>query len=80
ASHNGIQVDSSYNLTEEQADAILAFRLHRLKGLEQDKIVNEFKELIDRIKYIISILSEIKELICVGKDEHVEIRDNYGDQ
>ncbi|ABI82508.1 DNA gyrase subunit A [Francisella tularensis] len=80
ASYYGIQVDSSYNLTEEQADAILALRLHRLTGLEQDKIVNEFKELIDRIKYLISILSDIKELICVVKDELVEIRDNYGDQ
>lgn len=80
ASHYGIQVDSSYNLTEEQADAILALRLHRLTGLEQDKIVNEFKELIDRIKYLISILSDINELIRVVKDELVEIRDNYGDQ
>ncbi|MDE4947110.1 hypothetical protein NAI56_11230, partial [Francisella tularensis subsp. holarctica] len=74
------QDDSSYNLTEEKADAILALRLHRLTGLEQDKSVNEFKELIDRIKYLISILSDIKERICVGKDELVEIRDNYGDQ
>ncbi|MDE4986627.1 hypothetical protein NAI35_12600, partial [Francisella tularensis subsp. holarctica] len=54
-------------------------RLHRLTGLEQDRIVNEFKELIDRIKYLISIVSDIKELICVVKDELVEIRDNYGD-
>ncbi|MDE5022876.1 hypothetical protein NAI81_11115, partial [Francisella tularensis subsp. holarctica] len=36
--------------------------------------------IIDRIKYLISILIDIKELICVVKDELVEIRDNYGDQ
>lgn len=67
ASHYGIQADSSYNLTEEQAEAILALRLHRLTGLEQDKITNEFKELIERIKYLIGILSDVSELIRVVK-------------
>ncbi|MFV9975258.1 MAG: DNA gyrase C-terminal beta-propeller domain-containing protein, partial [Francisella endosymbiont of Hyalomma scupense] len=55
-------------------------RLHRLTGLEQDKIINEFKELIDRIKYLISILSDVNELIRVVKEELVKIRDKYGDQ
>ncbi|MCL4110926.1 UNVERIFIED_CONTAM: hypothetical protein GTU68_030118 [Idotea baltica] len=75
-----IQTDASYNLTEEQAEAILALRLHRLTGLEQDKITNEFKELIERIKYLIGILSSQEELIRVIKEELVEIRDNFGDE
>lgn len=80
ASHYGIQADTSYNLTQEQAEAILALRLHRLTGLEQDKITNEFKELIERIKYLIGILSDTNELIRVVKEELVEIRNNYGDE
>lgn len=80
AVHYGIQTDASYNLTEEQAEAILALRLHRLTGLEQDKITNEFKELIERIKYLIGILSSQEELIRVIKEELVEIRDNFGDE
>ncbi|APC96203.1 DNA gyrase subunit A [Francisella frigiditurris] len=77
--HYGIQENALYNLTEEQAEAILALRLHRLTGLEQDKIVSEFKELIDRIKYLIGILSNVEELIRVVKEELVEIRENFGD-
>ena len=80
AMHYGIQTDSSYNLTEEQTDAILALRLHRLTGLEQDKIINEFKELVEKIKYLIGILSSQEELIRVIKEELIEIRDNYGDK
>jgi len=80
AMHYGIQDNASYNLTEEQTDAILALRLHRLTGLEQDKITNEFKELIERIKYLIGILSSQEELIRVIKEELVEIRDNFGDE
>ena len=80
AMHYGIQADGLYNLTEEQADAILALRLHRLTGLEQDKITNEFRELIERIKYLIGILSSQEELIRVIKEELVEIRDNFGDE
>ncbi len=80
ALHYGIQTDASYNLTEEQTDAILALRLHRLTGLEQEKITNEFKELIERIKYLIGILSSQEELVRVIKEELVEIRDNFGDE
>ena len=77
--HYGIQEDISYNLTEEQAEAILALRLHRLTGLEQDKIVSEFKELIEKIKYLIGILSDPAELIRVIKEELTEIKENFGD-
>ena len=78
--HYGIQEDATYNLTEEQTEAILALRLHRLTGLEQDKIVNEFKELIELIKYLINILSNPSELIRVVKEELVEIRNAFGDE
>lgn len=79
STHYGIQENALYNLTEEQAEAILALRLHRLTGLEQDKIVSEFKELIDRIKYLIGILSNVEELIRVVKEELIEIKENFGD-
>ena len=41
--------DGIYRLSETQAQAILDLRLHRLTGLEQDKIVNEYKQLLEQI-------------------------------
>ena len=80
ASYYGLQDNVEYNLTETQVDAILALRLHRLTGLEQDKIIAEFKEIIEKIKYFINILSDVNQLIKVVSDELIEIKNEFGDE
>ena len=63
-----------------QAQAILDLRLHRLTGLEQDKIYNEYKEILDKIKELSSILTDPDKLIQVIQEELAAIRDAYGDE
>lgn len=72
--------DDGYHLSDVQAQAILDLKLHRLTGLEQDKIVNEFKQILDTIKELIQILSEPERLLEVIREELREIRDNYADE
>jgi DNA gyrase subunit A len=68
-----------YHLSDAQAQAILDMRLHRLTGLEQDKIIAEYKELLERIKDLMDILARPERLTQVVRDELVEVRDAYGD-
>ncbi len=63
-----------------QAQAILDLRLHRLTGLEQDKIRNEYKDILRKIKQLSSILGNPDELLNVIRAELEEIRDKYGDE
>jgi DNA gyrase subunit A len=70
---------ADYQLSEVQAQAILDMRLHRLTGLEQDKIFEEFKELLVRIADLSDILARPERLTQVSRDELVEVRDLYGD-
>jgi DNA gyrase subunit A len=72
--------DQGYRLTETQAQAILELRLHRLTGLEQDKIINEYSEILDKIKELLDILSSPDRLMQVIRDELVEINNQYGDE
>jgi DNA gyrase subunit A len=72
--------DDGYHLSEVQAQAILDLKLHRLTGLEQDKIVNEFQQILDIIKELIEILSNPERLLEVIREELEEIRDNYADE
>ena len=71
--------DDGYHLSEAQAQAILELKLHRLTGLEQDKIVNEFKDILETIKELIKILSSPERLMQVIKDELIEIRESFND-
>ena len=73
-------VDGKYRLSAVQAQAILDLRLHRLTGLEQEKILKEYKEILDKIKVFTSILSNPDQLLEVIKSELIEIRDSYGDK
>lgn len=68
-----------YRLTETQAQAILDLRLHRLTGLEQDKILNEYSDILDNIKNLLDILSSPEKLMQVIRDELIAIRDQYRD-
>ncbi len=73
-------VEGGYRLSEIQAQAILDLRLHRLTGLEQDKIIGEFEEILKRIADLLDILSSAERLMEVIRDELVAIRDQYGDE
>jgi len=72
--------EEGYRLSETQAQAILDLRLHRLTGLEQDKIRNEYLEVLDRIREYLQILGDPDRLMRVIRDELVAIRDQYGDE
>ena len=73
-------VDDQYHLSPVQAQAILDLRLHRLTGLEQDKIIKEYKELLENINGLSEILADSDVLLQVIRDDLHEIRDSYGDQ
>ncbi|QSQ08624.1 DNA gyrase subunit A [Koleobacter methoxysyntrophicus] len=71
---------TKFNLTEKQAQAILDMRLQRLTGLEREKIELEYKELIEKISYLKSILADEKLLLQVIKQEILEIKKKYSDE
>jgi DNA gyrase subunit A len=68
-----------YRLSEVQAQAILDMRLHRLTGLEQDKIIAEYRELLDSIRDLTDILARPERLTQVVRAELLEVREAYGD-
>jgi DNA gyrase subunit A len=70
---------AGYHLSEAQAQAILDMRLNRLTGLEQEKIVSEYRELLGSIGDLSDILARPERLTQVVRAELVEIRENYGD-
>ncbi|MDE0789747.1 MAG: DNA gyrase subunit A [Woeseiaceae bacterium] len=72
-------IDGKYHLSPVQAQAILDLRLHRLTGLEQDKIVKEYKEILEKIKVFSDILANPDQLLEVIKAELIAIREAYGD-
>ncbi len=69
-----------YHMSEAQAQAILELRLHRLTGLEQDKILSEFKEILDVIKALIKILASPDRLMEVIREELAAIKEEFGDE
>ncbi|HTQ36754.1 MAG TPA: DNA gyrase subunit A [Steroidobacteraceae bacterium] len=71
--------DGLYRLSEAQANAILEMRLNRLTGLEQDKILREYGELLQLIADLSDILARPERLTGVVRNELVEIREQYGD-
>lgn len=71
---------NEYRLSEKQAQAILDLRLHRLTGLEQDKIRDEYADVLEKIAEFINILENVDRLMEVIREELVAIRDEYGDQ
>ncbi|MDH3915328.1 MAG: DNA gyrase subunit A [Chromatiales bacterium] len=72
--------DGAYHLSALQAQAILDLRLHRLTGLEQEKIVQEFSELLEIIKALSEILASPERLLSVIREELTEIQEQYGDE
>lgn len=72
--------DEGYQLSPVQAKAILDLQLHRLTGLEQDKITDEFKDIIVRIKEYLEILTNPDRLIGLVREELLEIKESFGDE
>ncbi len=72
--------NGEYHLSEAQAQAILDMRLHRLTGLEQDKIISEYEELLKTIAELLKILASSDRLMEVIVEELEEIREQYGDE
>jgi DNA gyrase subunit A len=72
-------VDGRYRLSTAQAQAILDLRLHRLTGLEQDKISSEYSELISNIQTFLEILGNPDKLQEVIRTELTEVRASYAD-
>lgn len=72
--------DNGYHLSPAQAQAILELRLHRLTGLEQDKIVSEFSDILQRIAELLEILENPVRLTEVIRSELEAIVEQYGDQ
>ncbi|WEJ63711.1 DNA gyrase subunit A [Thiomicrorhabdus lithotrophica] len=70
---------ATYKLSPTQAQAILEMRLHRLTGLEQDKIIEEYKGLILKIAEFLEILRNPDRLTEVVKEELLEVVENFGD-
>ncbi len=72
--------DNLYYLTEQQAQAILDLRLHKLTGLEHEKILDEYKELLELIAELLRILGSPARLVEVIREELELIRDQFGDE
>jgi DNA gyrase subunit A len=75
----GLKADG-YRLSDAQAQAILDLRLHRLTGLEQDKIVVEFQELLEQIRDLSDILARPERLLTVIRAELEDIKAKYADK
>jgi DNA gyrase subunit A len=73
-------IDGGYRLSEIQAQAILDLKLQRLTGLEQDKVLTEYSEILEAIKELRDILARPERLMQVIRDELVSIQQRYGDE
>jgi DNA gyrase subunit A len=73
----GLKTDG-YKLSDIQAQEILQMRLQRLTGLEQDKIVQEYKEVIERIADLLNILATPARIISIISEELIAVRNEFG--
>ncbi|MDO5058226.1 MAG: DNA gyrase C-terminal beta-propeller domain-containing protein, partial [Lautropia sp.] len=74
----GLQPDGSYQLSEVQAGEILQMRLQRLTGLEQEKIVSEYREVVEKILDLLDILARPARITAIIRDELHAIVDEFG--
>ncbi|HZX81243.1 MAG TPA: DNA gyrase subunit A, partial [Lysobacter sp.] len=72
-------VESGYQLTETQAQQILEMRLHRLTGLEQEKLTDEYRQLLETIRGLIEILENADVLLEVIRTELRNLKEEFGD-
>ena len=74
----GLQPDGTYQLSEVQAGEILQMRLQRLTGLEQEKIVTEYREVVDRILDLLDILAKPARITAIIRDELTGVVEEFG--
>ncbi len=74
-----IDNQTQYRLSPEQVNAILEMQLHRLTGLEQDKLTSEYQAILSEISRLALILADFEQLMALIKAELVAIRDEFGD-
>ncbi|MEO6269183.1 MAG: DNA gyrase subunit A, partial [Lautropia sp.] len=74
----GLLADGSYQLSDTQATEILQMRLQRLTGLEQEKIVEEYKEVIEKILDLLDILARPERITGIIRDELRVIGEEFG--
>ncbi|MDX1571682.1 MAG: DNA gyrase subunit A [Xanthomonadales bacterium] len=72
--------EDGYQLSATQAQAILDLKLNRLTGLEQEKLIKEYEEILEHIVELLSILSDPDKLMSVIRDELTEIKEQFGDE
>jgi DNA gyrase subunit A len=72
-----VQQGGYYRLSEVQARAILDLRLHRLTGLERDKIAKELEEIVEQIKEYLSILASREKVYAIMRQEFLEAKENF---
>ncbi|MEP6609173.1 MAG: DNA gyrase subunit A [Burkholderiaceae bacterium] len=75
----GLIDDGLYRLSDEQAEQILQMRLQRLTGLEQDKIVNEYREVMDQITDLLNVLATPARITQLISDELLALKSEFGD-
>ena len=76
--HYGLQPDGMYRLSDDQTQEILQMRLQRLTGLEQDKIVNEYREVMETIANLLDILARPERVTSIITDELNAAMNEYG--
>jgi DNA gyrase subunit A len=74
----GMQTDGLYRLSDEQASEILQMRLQRLTGLEQDKIITEYKDVMARIADLLDILAKPARVTAIIGDELAAVKQEFG--
>ena len=77
---DSVQGEQGYRLSLDQVNAILEMQLHRLTGLEQDKLTEEYQDLLREIAHLESILGDFDKLMTIIANEMIEIRENFGDE
>ncbi|RVT53958.1 DNA gyrase subunit A [Rubrivivax albus] len=76
--HYGLQADGLYRLSDDQAQEILQMRLQRLTGLEQDKILGEYKDVMAQIADLLDILAKPERVAAIIADELQSVKQEFG--
>ncbi len=76
--HYGLQADGLYRLSDDQAQEILQMRLQRLTGLEQDKIIGEYREVMDHITDLLDILARPERVSAIIAEELQALKQEFG--
>ncbi len=76
--HYGLQADGLYRLSDDQAQEILQMRLQRLTGLEQDKIIGEYREVMSQIADLLDILAKPERVATIIGSELADLKAEFG--